>query len=160
MRQIIRTVIWVGILIWLSTHSWSCNPNSLDWEELSVTDLQGQTVDLSEYKGKPILLNFWATWCGPCVGELPSMAQAKAALGEDVVFLLISDEALPTLTAFQEKRVLPFHMFHLTSSLKLAGIFSIPQTYLVDREGKITDAYTGSHDWNSPKMLQHLREIP
>jgi thiol-disulfide isomerase/thioredoxin len=138
----------------------SCgNPSQVSFQDLSLESLEGEQVDLQAYAGKKVFLNFWATWCGPCRAELPSMARAQQLLGDEYVFLLVSDESPPTLQQFRDQTSFPFTYLHKPTSIKLLGIFSIPQTYLLNARGEVVKAYAGAQNWSSPEMIQVLREL-
>lgn len=151
---------WILVPVLFAMLSACSNPDSLDWQSLEVSDLEGNPVNLSEYAGKRIFLNFWATWCGPCLAEMPSMEKARQVLAEEgYVFVLISDEQPETIKAFQSRRGFDFEYLRLNQSIKTAGIFSIPQTYLIDSKGNITQAITGATNWESSAGLELLRSI-
>ncbi len=138
----------------------SCsNPQSVSFQNLRLETLDGKSVDLSVYKGKKIFLNFWATWCGPCRAELPSMAQAQQALGDEYVFLLVSDEAPETLKKFKAQTQMPFVFLHKPTSIKMLGIFSIPQTYLINSKGKVVHDLSGAHDWMGESKMALLKGL-
>ncbi|MCC7084391.1 MAG: TlpA family protein disulfide reductase [Pirellulales bacterium] len=111
------------------------------------TTAAGEKFDWSKYKGKVVLLDFWATWCGPCLAELPNVKKAYEKYhgqGFDVVGISLDDDA-KNLDAFQEKQKLPWVTLFPTGSERgfdgpLARQFlvdSIPATFLIDRDGKV-----------------------
>lgn len=152
----VRFALFVLLAIFL----FGCNPSSLDWTELEVVDMNEQPVDLSKYKGKKIFLNFWATWCGPCLAEMPAMEKARQELsGDDYVFIVVSDEPLERINAYRKAKGYQFEYLKLASSIKTAGIFSIPQTYLIDRKGEIVQAINGGVNWASTENMNLLRAI-
>jgi thiol-disulfide isomerase/thioredoxin len=136
------------------------NPASLEWQALELTDLEGNPVNMEQYAGKRIFLNFWATWCGPCLAEMPSMEKARRELADQAyVFVLVSDEQPETIKAFQDRRGYGFDYLRLDQSIKTAGIFSIPQSYLIDSNGNVVEAITGATNWESEAAMQLLRSI-
>ncbi|MEM7658746.1 MAG: TlpA disulfide reductase family protein, partial [Bacteroidota bacterium] len=130
-----RNTRWMFVVL-VAVAGTACNPSTLNWQDLNVRTLQHQPIALGEYQGEKILLNFWATWCGPCVAELPSMIEAHEQLGDQVRFVLVSDEDPTVIERFAQQKNLPFDMLHLEASFQVAGIVSIPQTYLIDSHGK------------------------
>lgn len=154
-----RILIYLALLpLFLS----SCkNPGDIQWENISVSDLNGQAVDLSQYKGKRLLVNLWATWCGPCRAEMPSMEVARAGLEDhDFVFIALSDEPWDRIQSFKESHNYGFEFLRLNDPLKSLGIFSIPQTYIIDSKGKVVKAINGSIDWGSKESLSFLQSVP
>lgn len=132
----------------------------MDLQALSLTDLDGNPVSMEQYAGKRIFLNFWATWCGPCLAEMPSMEKARQELQDQgYVFVLISDEHPETLKAFRDRRGFGFDYLRLPGSIKTAGIFSIPQTYLLNTKGQVVQAITGATNWESQESLDLLKSI-
>ena len=113
------------------------NPASLDWQSLDLTDLEGNPVSMEQYAGKRIFLNFWATWCGPCLAEMPSMEKARQELQEaGYVFVVISDEPAETIRAFRDRRGYGFEYLRLRQSIKTAGSGFISPTHPNNLKGK------------------------
>ncbi len=107
-------------------------------------DVEGNPLSIAKYKGKVVMVDFWATWCGPCVGELPNVLETyKKHHDEGFEIIGISlDKEKEKLTSFTESRKMPWQQFFDGQmwSNKLAvkyGVHSIPMTYLLDGEGKI-----------------------
>ena len=110
--------------------------------DFTVYDAEGNAVRLSAYAGKPVVLNFWASWCGPCKSEMPDFDAAHQELGEDVQFLMInmtdgSRETVDTASAYVAEQGFTFPVFYDTESeAALAyGAYSLPTTYFIDAEG-------------------------
>ncbi|MEW6157978.1 MAG: TlpA disulfide reductase family protein, partial [Verrucomicrobiota bacterium] len=112
--------------------------------DFKENDLEGKPLSIANYKGKVVLIDFWATWCGPCVQELPNVLKAYEKYhnkGFDIIGISL-DKDKAALTSFIEKRSMPWKQYFDGKGWenKLAqqyGINSIPATYLLDGEGKI-----------------------
>ncbi len=127
-------------------------------EQIKLTDLDGNAIELSQYKGKVVFLNIWATWCAPCIKEMPSIEAASKALGDEVVFLLASDESVEKIQAFKSKKSFDLNFIKLNSNLEQLGVYALPATFVFDKNGKIAFEEKGMRDWSSPESLKLLRE--
>lgn len=120
--------------------------------DFTVYDLDGNAVQLSDYIGKPIVLNFWASWCGPCQMEMPDFHEKYLELGEEVNFLMINmttgRETQESAIAFIEKNDYSFPIFYDTQSdaAMTYGAYSLPTTYFIDAEGYAIAQATGAID--------------
>jgi thiol-disulfide isomerase/thioredoxin len=119
-------------------------------------DEQGEIQKLSDLKGKVVFLNFWATWCGPCRAEMPSMEALYSRYREKGFEILAvnSMERQPEVLAFKEENNFSFPIV-LDGDGKVNsayGIQAIPTTFLLDKEGKIVLRLVGSIDWDTPKF--------
>lgn len=110
--------------------------------DFTVYDAEGNEVHLSDYVGKPVVLNFWASWCGPCKSEMPDFEEAYQDQGDDVQFLMVNltdgtRETVESASAFIAEQAYTFPVFYDTDiSAALAyRAFSIPTTYFIDAEG-------------------------
>ncbi len=136
----------------------ACNRNSINIQKLNLTDLDGNKVSLADFKGKRVVLNFWASWCGQCIMDKKWMDKAQKELeGEEVVFLAISEEELPVIKRFKEKRKYDFTYLKIHQNIKTFGIFYIPHTFVLDKEGEIEFSHDGVLQWHQPQYLSLLR---
>jgi len=121
-------------------------------------DLQGNPVEISDYAGKKVFVNYWATWCAPCIKEIPSIARAAETLAaENFVFLLASDEKLDTIKDFLLDRGFNGNFIKMNSYVGSLGIDVMPTSVLYDEKGMIVGSWPGSFEWDSPEMLAQLR---
>lgn len=130
----------------------------------SLPDLSGRLTSLSDFQGKVVVLNFWATWCGPCRVEMPSMEQAYRKLkAEGLEILAISSdvEGVRVTRPFVEANGFTFPVLHDTEYQTSAayGVRTLPMSYVVDREGVIQHRIFGARDWNSPEAHEMLRTL-
>jgi peroxiredoxin len=129
--------------------------------DFTVTDSQ-KTVQLSQLRGKPVLLNFWATWCPPCVQEVPALVALQQQMGDKVTVLAVSmdvdDDAYKAFTAKRMPGLLTVRdADHKSSSLY--GTFAYPETFLIDKDGKIQRKFIGAVEWTSPEMIEYFRKL-
>ncbi|MDE8701886.1 TlpA disulfide reductase family protein [Adlercreutzia equolifaciens] len=125
--------------------------------DFSMTDAEGHTLKLSDFRGKPVLLNFWASWCGPCASEMPDLQASWEVNREDVQFVIVdmvgmSGETEETAKAFLSENGYTFPVYFDKNSSAAAafGVSGVPQTYLIDAEGNILGGYMGAM---SPSVL-------
>ena len=114
----------------------------------------GRTVDLTQYRGKPIVLNFWATWCMPCFQEHPVLNQAAQIYGNDVQFLgVVFDDTEPKILNFmrQNGSTYPTLMDQGGKTSIGYGVGGVPETFFIDRTGVVVAKFEGPL---SPEMLQ------
>lgn len=127
----------------------------------TITADNGSVVSLPQFKGKVLLLNFWASWCGPCVEETPSLSQLASEFGPKglVVLALSVDHDEKAYSAFLRK----FHPEFLTArDLKLHedyGTFMYPETYIIGRDGKVLQKFAEAVDWSDPKITQYIASL-
>lgn len=121
--------------------------------DFTVYDLDGNPVSLSDFFGKPIVLNFWASWCGPCKMELPDFQAVYDEVGSDVQFLIVnmtdgSRETVETASAYLADQGYTFPAYYDTqlSAAIAYGVSAIPCTYFIDAQGCAMARSTGAID--------------
>ncbi|MCK5780949.1 MAG: TlpA family protein disulfide reductase [Flavobacteriales bacterium] len=128
--------------------------------EWKLVDANGKQVELSDFSGKVILLNYWATWCPPCVAEMPSLQKLYNDYQDKMVFIFLTNDDKPKVDAFMKKRdlTLPVYFQHSKAPAKLFTS-SLPTTYLIDQNGKILIEEVGASDWNGTSMRDILDKL-
>lgn len=131
--------------------------------ELALQDLDGKLRQLSDFRGKVVAVNFWATWCPPCREELPSMQRTYEAYRERNFEILGVNvgENWDTVAPFLEDFALGYPILLDTDSSAMAkwGIMGLPTTFILDRQGRITHRITGGRDWDDPAFRRDLEQI-
>ncbi len=123
-------------------------------------DMEGNAVALSDFKGKKVLLNYWATWCKPCLEEMPALQRSRDILEKDnYIFLLASDQPLTTIQSFVARRGLDFNFIKFNGSLATLQIYALPTTFIYNEEGEQVDKIVGGVEWDSPAMIQKLKDV-
>jgi len=127
---------------------------------VQLTDLDGNDIKLSDYKGKTIILNIWATWCKPCIKELPSMEVLQDNLDpNEFTLLFASDEEVKRINKFVDKNSYGLKFISLKSSPESLGIFSLPTTFIISQEGELLVTESGSKDWGSAESIQEIKNL-
>ena len=118
--------------------------------DFTVTDREGNSVKLSDFFGKPIVLNFWASWCGPCQYEMPDFEEAYHQYGEDVQFLMVNltdgySETVSSAKRFLENAgyTFPVYFDTMIDAAQVYQIYSIPCTYFLDGDGALVTKTVG-----------------
>jgi cytochrome c biogenesis protein CcmG/thiol:disulfide interchange protein DsbE len=140
-------------LVWMQSSKYEPLVVGMAAPDFSLPDLQGKTVRLSDYRGKVVFLNFWATWCKPCKEEMPSMELLWDNFkSEDFVMLAISMDRVTTkndIHPFIESMNLTFPV--LTDSWgqtdKRYKLMGVPETYIIDQNGVLREKVIGPRDW-------------
>ena len=133
-------------------------------EDAKITDLKGRKLPLSDFENKPVILNLWATWCAPCVKELPSLAKLKQSR-PDLHVLAVSldlEKDLPELQAFLKKygaEVLDVYTGKGPALKKALPYKGLPTTYILSSEGEILYKIEGDTDWSSHITLDFIDYI-
>ncbi len=120
----------------------------------------GEVVNLSAFQDKVILLNFWATWCPPCVAEMPALQELYNDYKEKVVFLFVSNDPLGKVTQFANNKGLdlPFYAPQSNEPSELS-YSALPTTFVINKKGSIVMRKEGAASWNSSSVRKLLDEL-
>lgn len=120
--------------------------------DFTVYDEAGNSVHLSDFIGKPVVLNFWASWCGPCRMEMPEFNEKYGEIGEDIDFVMVNltsgSETIDSAKEFVDEGGFEFPVFYDTSAeaAQTYGVYSIPTTYFIDKDGYVIANAIGAID--------------
>jgi len=120
------------------------------------------SVTLSQYRGQVVVLNFWATWCPPCIEETPSLVRMTNSMKGKVVVLAVSIDADD---AAYHKFLKDYNVSMITvrdeqrKASNLYGTFGWPESYIIDRQGVIRRKFIGAVEWNSPEIIDYLTKL-
>lgn len=123
------------------------------FEDWKLEDIEGNLINFKDMKGKVVLLNLWATWCPPCIAELPSFQELYNDYHDKIEIILVSGERQSIVKGFLEKKA--YSLKSYTPKSDYPNEFnarSIPRTFLIDKEGKIIINKVGAANWNSKKV--------
>lgn len=129
-------------------------PSAYDW---ALVGLDGDTLNTSELKGRVLFVNFWATWCPPCVAEFPAIQRLYDLLGQKVAFVLVSDEPTSTVARFLEKhnyRVPVYRPIGPTPADFNAT--ALPTTFVITKDGRMAIRKVGSARWDASRVQKML----
>jgi len=132
--------------------------------DFTLQDLQGKAMRLADFQGKVVFLNFWATWCPPCRTEMPSMDMLNEVFKTtDFVMLAVNveQEGRDTVPSFLERSPHSFTvLLDLEAKVQNAyGVYRFPETFLIDKQGRIARHYIGAYDWSSVEILKQIKEL-
>jgi peroxiredoxin len=121
----------------------------------------GQTVSLASLRGHTVVLNFWATWCVPCVEELPSLLVLQHRMPQITILAISQDEDPAAYRAFLLDNHVDFLTLRDPSQRvpHLYGTIKIPETYIIDRKGILRRKFVSAQDWTNPEVLDYLGKL-
>ena len=130
----------------------------------TLPDINGNMVSLSDYKGKIVLLNIWATWCPPCVSEMPSMEKLYQELkGEYFEILAVSIDVTGSnvVAPFMKKHKLSFPaLTDMQGTIKdLYQTTGVPESFIIGKDGVIAEKIIGPRDWATPDVMNYFRNM-
>ena len=115
-----------------------------------LTDLNGAEINFNEFKNKVVIINFWATWCPPCVAEMESFQELYDSYKNEVVFLFVANDKVEKVNAFMKDHNYSFPvLFETSTTPSELQSRSIPTTFIIDKNGNIVMSKKGASDWNS-----------
>jgi len=157
-RRIVLIIIAIAIVVAVyesarhASHSKGARPGAVDSPAAAFTlqDLDGKPLSLASYRGKVVLLNFWATWCTPCRAEIPQFVEYQNRYGQQGLQLLgisMDDDVTPVREFYQQfKMNYPVAIGNANLAESYGGVLGLPVTFLIGRDGRIAAKYVGATD--------------
>ncbi len=136
---------------------------SIDLSNIRFKNAKGNVVNLEELKGKVVFINFWATWCPPCLAEMPSINKLHKTFknANDVVFLMIdADGDFPKAQTYMTKRTYEMPVYTFASQLP-KGLFSgsLPTTIVFDKKGRVSFREEGAANYSNSKFIAFINQL-
>jgi len=131
--------------------------SNYNWE---LVDEKGASHNFNSKKGKVVLINFWATWCPPCVAEMPSLEALYKDYKDNIAFVFVAQDNVNNVTGYMSKNNFSFPVYY-SNSITPSELTSevIPTTYILTKEGKISIAETGAKNWNGKTTRELLDKL-
>lgn len=163
------TITIIAVAAWLAAApaSWSASPPKAPAPrrapDFTLKDLDGKPHKLSDYRGKVVVVNFWATWCPPCRAEMPSMERTYEALkGRPFAMVGVEvGEEWESVQAFVEQTGVKYPILLDSDSAVSRNwhVVGLPTSYVIDAEGQVVGVIVGGRDWSEPAMRDRLTRL-
>ncbi|WP_299118075.1 TlpA family protein disulfide reductase [uncultured Winogradskyella sp.] len=155
-RQPIQVLLHKGIAL--------VNPVSVEEENVALSNYdwrlkkeEGIAYNFNQSKGKIVIVNFWATWCPPCIAEMPSLQKLYDKYGQEVDFLFVTNDSIDKIKAFKEKYNYTFPVYQIQSNpTEELQTSSIPRTLIINQKGEIIIDKSGAVDWYNDSVQNVL----
>jgi len=164
-------IIGIGVMILLQSNKSSFDlagkprfKKGMRAPNFTLPDLNGKRVSLADYKGQVVLLNIWATWCAPCVEEMPSMEKLHQELKNErfaILAVSIDESGADVVRPFMKKHKLNF-LALIDSAGTLKSLYrttGVPESFIIDKQGSILEEIIGPRDWAAPGALRYFRSL-
>ena len=127
-------------------------------------DLTGNTVRLSDFTGKMVLVNLWATWCEPCLREMPSLGRMQSRLGDKITVVAVSEDrggskAVEPFIGKLGLKSIKTYLDPKSTAERAFKVQGLPTSFLIDRQGRILGRVEGAAEWDAPKLLETLKSF-
>ena len=147
-------------------HFFSCQEKSNNLSDLAllqnksvIFDLNNNILEPKSLYGKKTIINYWATWCGPCIKEMPEIENAQKKLSQIYNFVLVSDENMDKILDFTTSREFNLNFFKSKKSNEIVGVFSLPTSFVFDEKGKKIKTIIGVTKWDSEEIINQLKSL-
>lgn len=152
-KNITLLIVFAAALIgWFLYSKYRVAPK-MDFFATEVYDVNGSRADLQQFRGKKIIVTYWATWCGQCLKELKVLSEIKDTKLADVEVIAITDDDAETMKGFVERKNYPFRFYRINKRFSDMGINAIPVNYLINTNGQTVFDKVGSPDWTDDAFI-------
>jgi len=164
MRTIVSIIIFAALF---SVPAYAGTPGEVEigsyLRDLKLNGFSGKTKKFSDFKGKPLIINVWASWCGPCRSEMGSLQRLERRYGgkQFNVIGISTDDDRDAAAAFIKEADIRFENFldHHVILENMLGANTIPLTILVNAQGRVLEKVRGAHEWDSPEIVKAIGEV-
>ncbi|MEQ8556320.1 MAG: TlpA disulfide reductase family protein [Cyclobacteriaceae bacterium] len=148
-NHLIISVLLAGLI--------SCQPEEDTFiSKIKLADLNGESFESEQFKNKIVILNLWATWCNPCIKEMPDLVKMQNDLPSDFVLILASDESLEKIQQFTGRRPFDLTFAQIQTSVETLGVYSLPTTFIIGKDGQLLETLVGARNWDSTEQIEEL----
>lgn len=164
MKKLLFYALTCLLLIACNNSRQSDNKDVSDLEALqlktSFVYINENNVDLLELNKGKLVISYWATWCAPCIKEMPSLKRAEEILKDyGYTFLLVSDETISEIKNFKNEMNFDFNFLKSSKSFETIGVYFMPTSYIFDQSGKIVETIVGAIEWDTEEMINKLKML-
>lgn len=164
MKKLLFYALTCLLLIACNNSRQSDNKGVSDLETLqlktSFVDINENNLDLLELNKGKLVISYWATWCAPCIKEMPSLKRAEEILKDyGYTFLLVSDETISEIKNFKNEMNFDFNFLKSSKSFETIGVYFMPTSYIFDQSGKIVETIVGAIEWDTEEMINKLKML-
>jgi len=140
------------------------NSKESDLESLqlksSFVDLEENNLNLSEFNNGKVVISYWATWCAPCIKEMPSIKRAEEILKDyGYTFFLVSDETISKISNFKNEMNFDLKFLKSNKSFESLGVYAMPTSYIFNENGEIIETIVGVVEWDSEEIINKLKRL-
>ncbi|QIJ89813.1 hypothetical protein C7H62_2004 [Mesoflavibacter sp. HG96] len=158
-RQFIQIQLQKGLSVFSPSIEDEDERIQLQSYQWTLQDVNGNIYDFSSARNKVVFINFWATWCPPCIAEMSDLNQLYSDYNDKVEFLFVTNDDSEKVKAFLTKNGYSLEVYYPMSNHPDFEVSSIPRTFLIDKNGKIVIDKTGVANWNGVKVRATLDKL-
>lgn len=147
-----------GILIWYFYTKYRVAPE-MDFFSTEVYDENGNRIDLQQYRGKKLIVTYYASWCGECLQEMKMLNEIKDIKLADAAVIAITDEPAETMVSFRDRKKYPFDFYRINKPFSEIGVNAIPVNYLINSNGKVVWTKVGAADWDDNNFVRKAKQM-